>query len=302
MRDAVHSGTKTEGSMTVEEMRQVLDLTTNYEHNQNMVFCQNTILDTLNISMPTVDENGNVSEADVVSTYDAFETKLQQRMESVNDGKDIARFFSIIMPQTKTKNNGIEIVFTRGQESEIPIDSLRSPSVNGPYEDLCLRWGLDEGLCNTSFPFNIQWDAADELSTCFVSNLTPPGPNYTLVTQNMETITFIATNEVYGSNWVYWTPPTVVTPCENWLYFQYGVLNDEPCLCEDELNCEWSNITNNVVLETGPKHYSPAYHSPYFYCTIHDEYRLCDEGCRSVCYRFHTLEVVYANYYWVPVD
>jgi hypothetical protein len=302
LRDAIHFGNRNGGTMTVEEMRQILDLTSNYEHSQHMTYCQNTILDTLRIAMPTIDDNGNVSETDVVSTYDAFETALQQRMESISDDRIIPSFFSIMMPQTETKCNDIEIVFTRGQKGEFPSDRFRSPTVDGPFEDICLTWGLNGGHCNPTPGINITWDAADELSTCFVSNLTPPGPGYTLVTANLERVTYIATDDVVG-NWVYWIPSTIVSPCENWLFYQYGIVSNEPCLCEDDLNCEWSNITNNFVLQTGQKYYSPTLHSPFFYCTVHDEWRLCDNnGCKAVCYRFHTLEVVYALFYWMPVE
>ena len=78
LRDAVNSGAKADGSMTVEEMRQALDLVSNYEHSEHMTYCENTVLDTLHVAMPAVDGEGYVSNADVVATYNAFETALEK--------------------------------------------------------------------------------------------------------------------------------------------------------------------------------------------------------------------------------
>ncbi len=296
LRDAIHFGNRNGGTMTVEEMRQILDLTSNYEHSQHMTYCQNTILDTLRIAMPTIDDNGNVSETDVVSTYDAFETALQQRMESISDDRIIPSFFSIMMPQTETKCNDIEIVFTRGQKGEFPSDRFRSPTVDGPFEDICLTWGLNGGHCNPTPGINITWDAADELSTCFAFDLTPPGPHYTLITYNVEYVNFIGTDDIQG-NWTYWIPPTFISPCDFWLFYYSGVSSIEPCMCEDDLNCEWIGINTYIVSESGEKHYSPTYHSPYFECTIEDHTENCPD-CKTICYRFHTARVKYAGYYW----
>ena len=119
LRDAVNSGAKADGSMTVEEMRQALDLVSNYEHSEHMTYCLNTVLDTLHVAMPVVDGEGYVSNADVVATYNAFETALEKCMLGVNDGMDVPSLFSIVMPEIGTKDgNVIEIVFTRGEESE----------------------------------------------------------------------------------------------------------------------------------------------------------------------------------------
>ena len=117
LRDAVNSGVKEDGSMTVEEMRQTLDLMSNYEHSEHMTYCENTVLDTLHVVMPTINGEGYVSNADVVATYNAFETALEKRMLGVNDGLDVPSYFSIVMPQIGAKDDGdIDIVFTRGEE------------------------------------------------------------------------------------------------------------------------------------------------------------------------------------------
>ena len=297
LRKNVHSGAKPGGTISIEEMRQILDLTSNYEHSQHMVNCQNTVLDTLRIAMPSIDANGNVSEIEVVGTYDAFEVALQQRMESISDDRNIPSFFSIMMPKSEAKCNDIEIVFTRGQKSENNNGMLRSPLVDGPYEDICLSWGLNGGYCNPTPGINMVWDAADELSTCFVSNLTPPGPNYTLITYSVEYVNYVGSENLPG-NWTYWTPPTFVSPCDFWLFYELGELTDEPCMCEDDLNCEWISINTFIVSDSGEKHYSPTFHSPYFDCTIIDHTDNCLES-RTICYRYHIARVKYAHYYWI---
>lgn len=66
LRNAINSGAKTEGTMTVDEMREMLCLVSNYEHSEHETYCLNTTLDTLHVAMPTVDMDGYVSETDVL--------------------------------------------------------------------------------------------------------------------------------------------------------------------------------------------------------------------------------------------
>lgn len=99
------------------------------------------------------------------------------------------------------------------------------------------------------------------------------------------------------NNFTYWTPNTSISPCPYWLFYQSGYLTDEPCLCEDELNCEWFNINKFIVLDDGELHYSPNYNSPYFYCTVNDKY-LMSKIPYEICDRYHTARVCYAKVQW----
>ena len=300
LRDAVNSGAKADGSMTVEEMREILCMVSNYEHSEHETFCHNTVLDTLEVRMVPM-TNGNVLESDVVAVYNAFETELESCMESVDDGMDVPSLFSIVLPENGARDEeDIKIIFTRGQEAE---QSPELPSVHGPIEDLCLVWGLDGGLCNPIQILNRSWDAADELSTYFTPNITSPGNGAFLVFSDIEYVEFIATNTFHIFNpyfqyYTYWTPINVISPCTDWLFNLSGVISgDEPCLCEDEMNCEWFNIHEHIVEPTGALHYSPNYHSPYYSCVVNDNY-LWDEKEMAICDRYHTVRVCYAKREW----
>lgn len=299
MRDSIN---KSEGNMTLKEMQQTLCLVANLEHSEHQKRCVHNVLDTLYISMPTIDGDGNVSNMEVIDTYDSFEKALQDCLDNINDGKNIVGLFSIMLPQVGANDSdSIQIVFTRGQEFE---ESGDSPIIEGPIEDICLVWGLNGGFCNPTPPINILWDAADELSTYFVPNVTNPGNGSYQVFSNVEYVEYIATNTFmvnnpYFSNYTYWTPSQTITPCNNWLFYLSGILNGpEPCLCEDEMNCEWFNINQFIVEEDGDLHLSPNFHSPYYSCEVKDNY-LWNKVVDMMCDRYHTALVCYADYYWV---
>ena len=162
LRDAFNSGTKTDGSMTVEEMRQALDLVSNYEHSEHMTYCLNTVLDTLHVAMPAINGEGYVSNADVVATYNAFETALEKCMLGVKDGMDVPSYFSIVMPKTGAKDDDdIDIVFLRGAADDAPGNEEHTS--DGPFREGVddWVWGLNLGLCNPPGPFNCNLDAAE---------------------------------------------------------------------------------------------------------------------------------------------
>lgn len=306
LRDAVNSGAKTDGSMTVEEMRQALDLVSNYEHSEHMTYCLNTVLDTLHVAMPAVDGEGYVSNADVVATYNAFETALEKCMFGVNDGMDVPSLFSIVLPEIGTKDgNVIEIVFTRGEESE--DNDVRYPFEEG--DDY--KWGKWQGPCD-SLQVSIPTDAAYELSQKFLPNLPPIPSGWLMAVTGVEYVTYTPYQDELlnpSNGWKYWEP-SVTPPCsDHWLYYICGEFSIEPCIPWYEMNCYYNNINTYVVLETGPLHYSPTYHSPYVSAVVnwHHLYEPIPDSQtgekRSV--RIHTLTPTYYVYHLIdpnPVD
>lgn len=292
LRDAVNSGAKADGSMTVEEMREILCMVSNYEHSEHETFCHNTVLDTLEVRMVPM-TNGNVLESDVVAVYNAFETELESCMASVDDGMDVPSLFSIVLPENGARDEeDIKIIFTRGQEAE--PEPISSPSVSGPFHNKCWFWGLDLGSCDGG-P-GTPTDAADELTRYFKFDYSTA--NGTVIFTNVEYVNYIATNVYITSHpeWTYWEPIYNVAPCDKWLFFLNGPLpidDPEPCMCEDRLNCEYMNVDEFIVNDLGPLHYSPNYHSPYFECIVNDV-ALYKENL--IYGRLHVAEVKYANY------
>ena len=59
LRDDINSGAKSGESMTLEELRDNIDLTFNYEHSQHATPFDYATLDTFYVKMPDVDANGN---------------------------------------------------------------------------------------------------------------------------------------------------------------------------------------------------------------------------------------------------
>ena len=302
LRDAVNSGEKADGSMTVEEMRQALDLVSNYEHSEHMTYCENTVLDTLHVTMPAVDGEGYVSNADVVATYNAFETALEKCMLGVNDGMNVPSYFSIVMPNGETKDGSdINVVFSRGVPSN---DSL--VAYPGPFgEDDDWYWGEDRGKCDGTCYGS---DAADQLSLRFAFDNTPPGPGWILALSNVEYVEYIAIPTLYTSwnPYVYYEDTNPEGCSDHWL-FAYRVTFDDPgdipCIGHDEWNCYWRNIRRLICLPSGPLHYSPTYHSPYNQCQIIDR-DLYPKSASSIEIDFitdlvHTARVRYCGAHWI---
>ena len=300
LRDAVNSGAKADGSMTVEEMRQALDLVSNYEHSEHMTYCENTVLDTLHVAMPAVDGEGYVSNADVVATYNAFETALEKCMLGVNDGMDVPSLFCIVMPETGSEDeNEINIVFTRGEETIGLPDDVRYPFIEG--DDWV--YGKNLGLCYPG-AFNVCSDVAKQLSEEFRYDYTSPGPGWVLAIANVEYVTYTAydcdlINQPNG--WVYWEPETTLPCVDHWLFLMGGEFDPEPCISWEEMNCYWSGFNDYIIDETGPLHYSPTYHSPCYECVInwhhHFQPGLAEGDRRSV--RQHTITVKYGHPHWI---
>lgn len=265
LRDAVNSGVKADGSMTVEEMRQALDLVSNYEHSEHMSNYSSTVLDTLHIAMPAVDEEGYVNEADVVATYNAFETALEKRMLEVNDGMNVPSYFSIVMPIEYTKDGNIDILFDRGIPSN---DSLVAYS--GPFgEDDDWYWGDQRGKCYDDCCYGT--DAAGQLSLLFRFDNTPPSPNGVLILSNVEYVEYVSHDVNYtgGNPYCYFEDPNPQGCSDYWIFAHEtddGIWM--PCIGHDEMNCYSRNINRLICSSSGPLHFSPNLHSPYNQCEL----------------------------------
>lgn len=297
LRDAVNSGAKADGSMTVEEMRQALDLVSNYEHSEHMTYCLNTVLDTLHVAMPTVDGEGRVSETDVVATYNAFETALEKCMLGVNDGMDVPSYFSIVMPKSGAKDdNDIDIVFLRGEADEAPGNEEHTS--DGPFrEDIDdWKWGLNLGLCNPQGPFNCNLDAADKLSEQFVFTPGLQHQGQTFFPYEVDYGKYAPCETSLLPGYVYYVDPNMEDCASTWLFYEEDSIIGpdfvEPCIFYDEMNCYWRSIRRNIVLPNAPLHFGPLYHSPYHKCIISDKL------FKRQTARVHLADVVYCYVFW----
>lgn len=297
LRDAIHFGNRNGGTMTVEEMRQILDLTSNYEYSQHMSYCVGTILDTLRIPMPTVDSEGNVSENDVVATYEAFETELQKCMDAANDGRDVPSYFSILMPKDGERDiNEIEIVFIRGMLGDNAKGNNNRDN-DGPFlEDIDnWFWGDSLGLCK-SYPYDCTSDAAQQLSEEFVFVIPAEhqGESYTI-------------SDVFHVNYKpcshpipnitshYYIDPYMEDCADTWLFLYYSPYEDEsPCIPWDEMNCYWRSINRNIVDPSAPLHFYQNYASPYHCCIIEPQKFYFDGDY----FKVHVAHVIYCDIQW----
>ena len=294
LRKTVNSGAKTDGTMTINEMRDVIDLTSNYEHSQHDVYCINTILDTIHVAMPIVDGEGNVSETSVVSAYNAFETELENLMLTIDDGMDVPSYFSIILPED-TGDQDIDIVFVRGEQDD------KHTSVGPFVEGDNYKWGLGLGHCPVDSTARIT-DAAMELSRKFKYQPDPQhqGLSHPFMVEHVTYTPMDCTcaNEPELEESVFYVDPNMEDCADFWLYKQSGEFDDEePCIDYDELNCYWRSIRRNIVLSYAPLHYGPKTHSPYHECSIKG-YWLFGPNQNKRSERIHAAHVTYCYLLW----
>ncbi len=289
LRDDINSGAKSGESMTLEELRDNIDLTFNYEHSQHATPFDYTTLDTFYVKMPDVDANGNVTAAEAVATYNAFEANLENLMANVDDDSDLAKNFSIKFPEAGAKSgDDIEVVFTRGTEGT-------SYPWFAPFEEGDdYIWGMGLGRCDHGLSGIT--DASDELTKLFQfkseSKICTP---YKIVYVEYTALDFYGGYNNYGSL-VYYNGEHC-SDIDYWLFAAFGEFEEEPCITYPEMNCYYNSIHNNVVKSNAPLHYDPVTNRPYIECYVNDYHDIITRedtgGEPSVEARFHTVNVAY---------
>ncbi len=285
LRDDINSGAKSGESMTLEELRNNIDLTFNFEHSQHATPFANATLDTFYVRMPQTDANGNVSAADAIATYNAFETSLENLLANVEDDSNLAKSFSIKFPETGAKNeDAIQVVFTRGLRDPYPSSG---PFVKG--DDL--YWGKLLGYCEPR-PEERHTDAANELTKLF--RFTPDAAH--------EGIDYLVHNVEYGKytpyigewdGYTYYADSTI-TCADYWLFLYDCTTEEEPCIPFYELNCYYHSIRTNVALPGAPLFYSPN-NIPFYECIINDFEYKAYYGERYAKKIMHNIDILYAN-------
>lgn len=291
LRDNVRSGAKSGESMTLEQLRDDIDLTFNYEHSQHATPFANASLDTFYVRMPQVDANGNVSATEAIATYNAFETELAELMADVDDDSNLAKNFSIKFPETGAKSgDAIEVVFTRGSDDGF--------SSYYPFEeDDDYIWGKNLGRCDHGV--SDITDAADELTKLFQfkpgSSIISP---YKIVYVEYTALNFYGGENDYEK--IVYYDGIHSSDIDYWLYAKFGECETEPCIMHDELNDLHDAIKMNVANENARLHYDPTTNRPYIECIVndyHDVITLNEStplgGEPSVEARFHTAKVAY---------
>ena len=285
LRDDINSGAKSGESMTLEELRDNIDLTFNFEHSQHATPFDYATLDTFYVKMPKVDANGNVTAAEAVATYNAFESELESLMTNVEDDSNHVKSFSIKFPEAGAKDgNDIEVVFTRGTEGGV------YPHDGGPFtkgDDFI--WGLMLGHCDPSQNTGRITDAANELTRKFQTS----DNSFNLIS-NVEYAGYKPYDENgwFLPNCIYYED-TTMTCGHSWLFCYPGDCEEESCIPHNEMNCYWRNIMRNIVSPNGALHYGPKTNYPYHSCIVHDEILFRYEAKRDV--RIHYVIVEYCN-------
>ena len=261
LRDDINSGAKSGESMTLEELRDNIDLTFNFEHSQHATPFDYATLDTFYVRMPQTDANGNVSAADAIATYNAFETNLNHLLANVEDDAYLAKSFSIKFPETVAKNeDAIQVIFTRGGSDDF---SSYYPFEEG--DDYI--WGLMLGRCDHGL--SERTDAANELTKQFQFRPDEEHEGDLVVISKIEYVKYkpIDDNEQYLDEYIYYEDPTITNGLK-WLYCYSGDCLKEPCIEHEEMNFYYECIDRNVVSVRGPLHFGPKTHFPYHECIV----------------------------------
>ncbi len=284
--DNVRSGAKSGESMTLEQLRDDIDLTFNYEHSQHALPFANASLDTFYVRMPQVDANGNVSAAEAVTTYNAFETELAELMADVDDDSDLAKNFSIKFPETGAKSgDAIEVVFTRGTEDE------KYPWFAPFEEGDDYIWGLNLGRCDHGL--TEVTDAANELTKKIHQN-SPASEYYTPYKISYVKFTPYEDSYYLGDH-IYIEQKNYPYSNIYWQFCLGGDFEEEPCIYHYELNKAYNNFYATHINPNGQYHYHPENGLPYYDGFIEDITLYGYDDKRIV--RLHRGIVGYANYF-----
>ena len=300
MQELVDSGNKTDDVMSVEEMRQILDIMVNYEHSRHMISCERNVLDTLYVTMPRVDQDGNVKATDVVATYESLVLELVKHIEMAQDGRNIPSYFSIVMPVGNRGEWCIKVVFLRGAEKRETKNNRSICDDEGPFldgEDYWY-WGDSLGKCKYD-PVTCTSDAAQQLSEEFefVIPAGHQGESY-YIWNVVHAIYRPCSIPIPDINSDYYVDPDMEDCADTWLFYYVSSNNDDLCIFWDELNCYWRSINRNIVAPSAPLHYypgpTPVINIPYHCCHI-NSYGFNDA---NYYYKVHAAHVIYCCIDW----
>ena len=288
LRDDINSGAKSGESMTLEELRDNIDLTFNFEHSQHAVPFDYATLDTFYVKMPDVDANGNVTAAEAIATYNAFETNLENLMANVDDDSDLAKNFSIKFPEAGAKSgDDIEVVFTRGTEGT-------SYPWFAPFEEGDdYIWGYKLGRCDQGL--SSITDAANEL-TKKIHNNSPAAVYDTYYSPyKIEYVKFTPYQDNDDlSDYIYIEQDNYPYSFVHWLLCISGNLEYEPCEYHYELNQEYNNFFATHMNPNGQYNHHPQNGLPYYDCFIKPEHLIYEDNLTTTDKRIHTAWVLYA--------
>ena len=290
LRDDINSGVKSGESMTLEELRDNIDLTFNFEHSQHATPFDYATLDTFYVKMPKTDSNGNVTAAEAVATYNAFEANLENLMANVDDDSNLAKNFSIKFPEAGAKSgDDIEVVFTRGEREDPSAES-------DPFEEGDdYYWGKLLGLCDPD-QFSTRTDASLELTKVFQYKPDEEHEGMLSIIYDVEYVSYISYEDPmnYYGNYIYYNDTTLKCG-HKWLFYYVGDCDVEPCIMYDEMNCYSRSNDRIFVSPDGDLHWGLYSGSPYHECVIMWEERYINNG---VCLKFHRADVTYAKIQW----
>lgn len=290
LRDDINSGAKSGESMTLEELRDNIDLTFNFEHSQHATPFDYATLDTFYVKMPNVDANGNVTAAEAVATYNAFEANLENLMANVDDDSDLAKNFSIKFPEAGAKSgDDIEVVFTRGEREDPSAES-------DPFEEGDdYIWGKMLGYCDPQ-PTARATDAANELTRIF--QFTPDEEHEGMIgiIHDIEYVGYKSYEDPYNllPNYIYYNDTTLQCG-HRWLFYCGLCSSDEPCIMHDEMNCYSRSNDRILVSPDGDLHWGLYSGSTYHECII-SWIELIDPN--GSIHKLHVVDVIYAKIDW----
>ena len=288
LRDDINSGAKSGESMTLEELRDNIDLTFNFEHSQHAVPFDYATLDTFYVKMPDVDANGNVTAAEAIATYNAFETNLENLMANVDDDSDLAKNFSIKFPEAGAKSgDDIEVVFTRGTEGT-------SYPWFAPFEEGDdYIWGYKLGRCDQGL--SSITDAANELTKKIHNNSPAAVYGACYSPYKIEYVKFTPYQDNDNlSDYIYIEQDNYPYSFVHWLLCISGNLEYEPCEYHYELNQEYNNFFATHMNPNGQYNHHPQNGLPYYDCFIKPERLGNIVNPATIDKRIHTAWVLYA--------
>ena len=168
--DAMKQGAKADGeAVTPEQACFQMETVLNYCHGFTQSYLTNIRRDTIVVSMPKTDVQGNIAYSDMLATYGEIVALVRETYKAIDMEDKVLKF--VMMSLNKEAKDGDEeltIVMNTGSRSQLEENHIDDPWYATSYpNNVCWHWGRDLGSC--TYPFVLPGDAAQQLTNMFAA-------------------------------------------------------------------------------------------------------------------------------------
>ena len=166
---AVKNGAKIDGeAVTPENARWYFETTLNYCYGFTQDLLTNSRMDTVYVTLPETDAQGNISYNDLMDTYGSIIETVRDTYMTINMENKTLQFVMMNLDNNSARNEGsrVQVIMNTGSKDIDPGTPTPNPNP-GPWYGIPFSlgddwiWGLNRGKCDGSV---LTSDAAQQLT------------------------------------------------------------------------------------------------------------------------------------------